>query len=201
VESFLGPAEYGHRRDHARLRFGGGAGTALEVHVEPLRPGEKGKGAFGLDGRAAVLCLEHECVRVTGDEAPVGKPHLFDSLTDSALMQLVLLETSQDVAFDLFDGARKEGYAVGTGIVESPVGVLDCALVAETATALRALDGDRLNLASAGDRTWTAACVDARGLVVVTGDSALPQLAFDDFRPGTDARLDAYPAPVKPYGA
>lgn len=201
VESFFGPAEYAHRSDHARLRFGAGGSTALEVHVEPLRPGEKGKGVFGLGGRAAVLCLGDECVRVTGDEDPEGKPHLFDNLSDSALMQLALLESSQEVSFDLFEGARKEGYAVGTASVESPVGVLDCAVAAETSTALRALDGEPLGLGSAGDRTWTATCVDARGLVVVTGDSAFPLVAFHDFRPGTDADIDSYPAPVKPYGA
>ena len=201
VESFFGPAEYAHRSDHARLRFGAGGSTALEVHVEPLRPGEKGKGVFGLGGRAAVLCLGDECVRVTGDEDPEGKPHLFDNLSDSALMQLALLESSQEVSFDLFEGARKEGYAVGTAAVESPVGVLDCAVAAETSTALSALDGEPLDLRSAGDRTWTATCVDARGLVVVTGDSAFPLVAFHDFRPGTDADIDSYPAPVKPYGA
>lgn len=201
VESFFGPAEYAHRTDHARLRFGAGGSTALEVHIAPLRPGEKGKGAFGLEGRAAVLCLDDECVRVTGDEAPEGKPHLFDNLTDSALMQLALLETSQEVSFDLFEGARREGYAVGTATVESPVGVLDCAVAAETSTALRALDGEPLDLRSAGERTWTATCVDARGLVVVTGDIAFPLVAFHDFRPGTDADIDSYPAPVKPYGA
>jgi hypothetical protein len=35
-----------------------------------------------------VLCLDDECVRVTGEESPEGRPHLFDNLTDSALMQL-----------------------------------------------------------------------------------------------------------------
>jgi hypothetical protein len=147
-----------------------------------------------------VLCLDDECVRVTGDEDPDGKPHLFDNLTDSALFQLAVLEGSQQMVFDIFPGVRADGAAVGAATVGSPLGPLSCAVAAESAAQLRALEGQAVELESTAKTTSAVACVDARGLVVLTADGALPVVAYHDFRPGVPDDLTDYPHPVKAYG-
>lgn len=202
VETFFGPSEFSHTRTHDRLRIGDAPEWAFEVHVEPFRAGDKGDGAFGMTRRAAVVCGHQECVRVTGAENPAGRPHLFDNLTDSALMQAAILVGLQESAVDLLHHfARKGGFAIGTARVASPIGPLDCVVAAATPSDLLAMEGQDWQIDSSGDPEAALACLDARGLVVLTTDRAFPVVAYQAFRPGTAPDLRHYPHPVKAYSS
>lgn len=202
VETFFGPSEFSHTRTHDRLRIGDASGWAFEVHVEPFRAGDKGDGAFGMTRRAAVVCGHQECVRVTGAENPAGRPHLFDNLTDSALMQASILVGLQESAVDLFHHfTRREGFTIGTATVASPVGPLDCAVAAATPSDLSAMEGKVWQIDSSRDSETALACLDARGLVVLTTDMAFPVVAYQAFRPVTDPDLTRYPYPVRAYSS
>ena len=98
----------------------------------------------------------------------------------------------------LRDG-RRDGFAVGTARVNSPLGTLDCAVGAETVGDLKALEGQVRDLRSADEQESVLACLDARGLVVMTADLASPMIAYQSFRPGTAANLTEYPHPVTDY--
>jgi len=202
VETFFGPSEFSHTRTHDRLRIGDASGPAFEVHVEPFRAGDKGGGAFGMTRRAAVVCGHQECVRVTGAEDPAGRPHLFDNLTDSALMQASILVGLQESAGDLLHHfTRKEGFATGTASVASPIGPLDCVVAAATPSDLSAMEGQVWQIDSSGGSETALACLDARGLVVLTTDMAFPVVAYQAFRPGTAPDVTHYPYPVKAYSS
>jgi hypothetical protein len=201
VETFFGPGEFSHGRTHDRLRFGDDSQPGIEVHVEPFRPGDKGDGVFGLTRRAAVLCGQQECVRVTGDEDTSGQPHLFDTIHDSALVQAAILVGAQEDPMAIFREGRRDGFAVGTARVTSPMGRLDCAVGAETLGDLKALEGQVRDLRSADEQESVMACLDARGLVVMTADLASPVIAYQSFRPGTASSLTEYPHPVTAYGS
>lgn len=201
VETYFGPGEFSHGRDHDRLRIGDASQWLIEVHVEPLRAGEKGEGAFGMTGRAAVVCGQEECVRVTGAEDSSGRPHLFDNITDSALLQASILVGAQSDVIGPFHDGLREGFAVGTARLASPLGPLDCAVGAETVGELTAMEGQVEEIGSSNESETAMACLDARGLVVLTADMAFPFIAYHSFRPGTAGDVANYPHPVRAYAS
>ncbi|GAA2161465.1 hypothetical protein GCM10009845_11480 [Pedococcus bigeumensis] len=195
----LGEFEMNWSPTHARVLFSVRSQVYLETHSTP--------GSTAPPEREAVLrgpltvCLHQEarCTRITGDEDPGDRPHLFDTMTDSLVYLASASATAQAAAPQLLDEVRGPGATAALTTVESPIGRLDCVLLVEDAAALDRLEGKPLEPGSS-ESDHTVLCLDARGFVVVSpGASFLPLTAYTSMRPDVPAGFDRLPFAVHAY--
>jgi hypothetical protein len=140
---------------------------------------------------------ERSCFPVTGKESPGDRPHLFDTVTDSLLYLASATMTAQPLGAAFLDSVRGQGLALGTATVESPIGPLDCVVVAEGPDDLAALDGAEVEPGDS-EADHGELCVDPRGLVVLApGDRFSQVTPWTSLRTSVTSTRETYPYPVR----
>jgi hypothetical protein len=196
----FGVYEYAQDARHARVRFGTGDDTVMEMHGDhTTRPASSPEDLLS----APMTVCRHsgrECVRLTGEDDPGDKPHLFDTLTDSMVFQSAAAMASADLGPALLEDLQVPDLTLGVARVDSPAGPLDCAVATAGPGALADLEGQPLDPGrQAADSDRTALCVDARGLVVVSPGSFVPVTAYLSLTTSVQEGFDTVPFPVRPY--
>jgi hypothetical protein len=196
----FGVYEYAQDARHARVRFGTGDDTVMEMHGDhTTRPASSPEDLLS----APMTVCRHsgrECVRLTGEDDPGDKPHLFDTLTDSLVFQSAAAMASADLGPALLEDLQVPDLTLGVARVDSPAGPLDCAVATAGPGALADLEGQPLDPGrQAADSDRTALCVDARGLVVMSPGSFVPVTAYLSLTTSVQEGFDTVPFPVRPY--
>ena len=186
-------------RDRSHVRFGPQERPVLDVYADQAALADPDPQRLVAAPLTVCPHRERSCFTLAGKESPGDRPHLFDVLTDSLVYLAAGAMTAQAQGPAFLDAVRGQGAALATATVDSPLGALDCVVVAESASDLTALEGTRVE---PGDSTADHAelCIDRRGLVVLApGQLLSPVTPWTSLRTSTPRRQDAYPFPVRPY--
>lgn len=190
----LGPGvTVAHHRGQTRLRVSQRGAWDLEVLVPPAPAAQQGWSA--IDRRPATICSREagSCLRLplaTGSDSPV-----LGISTQLAWMEAVTRVALQESGPQALPPARP-GSPLGTARTESPVGRLDCLLVARNEQHLMSLEGRAARLWGA-DLDAAALCVDVRGMVVVAPPGMMAPFTsfYTALRAGADPTVGKLPLP------
>jgi hypothetical protein len=199
VEGDFGEYEVARGHDRVRVRFGTADRPILEVYAERSVLADPDPERLLSVPLTVCPYSERTCIAVTGKESPRDRPHLFDTITDSLVYVAAAAMTSQGSGPAFLASVRGQGLGLGTATMSSPVGTLDCIVVAQGPDELAALDGVRVQ---PGDRDASHGelCVDPRGLVVLSPGAAVsPVTPYTSLRTAAPTGLDRLPFPVRPY--
>ena len=187
----------GRLRSH--VRFGPQERPVLDVYADQAALADPDPQRLMAVPLTVCPHAERSCFTLTGKDSPGDRPHLFDVLTDSLVYLAAGAMTAQTQGPAFLDAVRGQGVALATATVESPLGALDCVVVAQSAPDLDALEGTQIK---PGNSTAGHAelCIDRRGLVVLApGQLLSPVTPWTSLRTSTSHGQDAYPFPVRPY--
>ena len=192
----LGPGSVlAHHHGETVLRVGQpGAAWDVEVHLPAVPVALQGWTAIAR--RPGTICSRKAgvCLRLPIPQRP-GAPSL-EIAAQMVWMEAVGRVALQESAVELLPPAGVGAPPIGVARTDSPVGPLDCLLLARDEPHLMALEGRAARLWGASPDA-AALCVDVRGMIVVAppGSSWLPPF-YTALRAGADPTAGTLPLPL-----